>query len=178
MKQFWHPDELAHSWTLSRDEHALLANKTGATRLAFAVLLKAFQCDSRFPERREEVPHGIVAHLAQQAGVLPEVYTEVDWTGRSSRRHRASILHYCGFRAFRVEDEPVLVDWLSARVVTLNPYAEAFKGAAYTHLRLLQVEPPPLERLRRVLRTAVRHREEQFCLDNVRRAACHHAGGA
>jgi hypothetical protein len=67
------------------------------------------------------VPHGIVAHLAQQAGVLPEVYAEVDWTGRSSRRHWASILHYCGFRAFRVEDEPVLVDWLSECVVTLNP---------------------------------------------------------
>src|SRR6266571_6686004 len=39
MKQFWHPDELARDWTLSRDEHALLANKTGATRLGFAVLL-------------------------------------------------------------------------------------------------------------------------------------------
>ena len=165
MKQFWHPDELARYWTLSRDEHTWLANKTGATRLAFVVLLKAFQCDSRFPERREDVPRCIVAHLAQQAGVLPEVYAEVDWTGRSSRRHRASILHHCGFRAFRVEDEPTLVDWLSERVVTLNPYAEAFKGAAYTHLRLLQVEPPPLERLRRVLRTAVRQREEQLCMD-------------
>ena len=27
----------------------------GATRLRFAVLLKAFQCDGRFPERREKV---------------------------------------------------------------------------------------------------------------------------
>ena len=50
MKQFWHPDDLAQHWTLSGDEHALLANKTGATHLAFAVLLKAFQSDERFPE--------------------------------------------------------------------------------------------------------------------------------
>jgi Domain of unknown function (DUF4158) len=49
MKQSWHPDELARYWTLLSGEHALLANKTGATRLAFAVLLKAFQCDGRFP---------------------------------------------------------------------------------------------------------------------------------
>ena len=49
MKQFWHPDELAHHWTLSGEERALLANKTGATRLAFAILLKAFQYDGRFP---------------------------------------------------------------------------------------------------------------------------------
>lgn len=32
MKQSWHPDELAQHWTLSGDERALLANKTGATR--------------------------------------------------------------------------------------------------------------------------------------------------
>jgi Domain of unknown function (DUF4158) len=165
MKQFWHPDELAHHWTLSREERVLLANKTGATRLAFAVLLKAFQYDGRFPEDREDVPHRIVAHLAQQVGVLPGVYAEVDWTGRSSRRHRGDMLHYCGFRAFRAEDEPGLVDWLSERVVTLSPQAAAFKGAAYMHLRRLQVEPPPPERLRRLLRTAVRQREEHLCLD-------------
>jgi hypothetical protein len=73
MKQFWHPDDLAQHWTLSGDEHVLLANKTGATRLAFAVLLKAFQGDGRFPERREDVPPPIVIHLAQQVGVLPDV---------------------------------------------------------------------------------------------------------
>ena len=155
MKQFWHPDELAHHWTLSGEERALLANKTGATRLAFAILLKAFQYDGRFPEDREDVPHSIVAHLAQQGGVLPDVYAEMDWTGRSSRRHRGDILHHCGFRGFRAEDEPGLVDWLSARVVTLNPQAEAFKCAAYMHLRRLQVAPPPPERLRRVLRPAI-----------------------
>jgi hypothetical protein len=73
MKQSWHPHELARYWTLLSDEHALRANKTGATRLAFAVLLKAFQCDGRLPERREDIPSCIVAHLAQQVGVLPEL---------------------------------------------------------------------------------------------------------
>jgi TnpA family transposase len=165
MKQSWHPDELAQHWTLSGDERASLANKTGATRLAFAILLKAFQCDGRFPERREDIPSRIVAHLAQQVGVLPEVYSEVDWTGRSSRRHRVHILHHCGFRAFRAEDETALVAWLSERVATLDPHAEAFKLAAYAHLRLLHIEPPPPERLNRLLRTAVRQREERLCMD-------------
>lgn len=162
MQQSWHPDELAQHWTLSGDERALLANKTGATRVAFAILLKAFQCDGRFPERREDIPSRIVAHLAQQAGGLPDVYSEVDWTGRSSRRHRVQILHHCGFRVFRAEDETALVNWPSERVATLDPHAEAFKLAAYAHLRRLHVEPPPLERLRRLLRTAVRQREEYY----------------
>jgi Domain of unknown function (DUF4158) len=51
MQQDWHPDELAQHWTLSPDEHELLGHKTGATRLRFAVRLKAFPYDGRFPVR-------------------------------------------------------------------------------------------------------------------------------
>jgi hypothetical protein len=50
MKQDWHPDELAQHWTLSDDERELLANKADATRLGFAVLLKTFQFEGRFPD--------------------------------------------------------------------------------------------------------------------------------
>jgi Tn3 transposase DDE domain/Domain of unknown function (DUF4158) len=165
MKQSWHPDELARDWTLLSDERAWLAHKTGATRLVFAVLLKAFQLDGRFPERREDIPSCIVTHLAQQVGVPPELYAEVDWTGRSNRRHRVHILHHCGFRAFRTEDETGLVDWLSERAATFDPRAEAFKLDAYAHLQRLHVEPPPPERLSRLLRAAVRQREERLCLE-------------
>jgi len=55
MKRAWHPDELAQCWTLNPDELELLGNKTGVTRLRFAVLLKAFQFDGRFPDRRGDV---------------------------------------------------------------------------------------------------------------------------
>jgi hypothetical protein len=123
MQQSWHPDGLAQHWTLSDDERALLTHKTGATRLAFAVLLKAFHYDGRFPERPTDVPPDIVIHLNQQVRVPSAVYAEIDWIGRSSRRLRRRILHHCGFRAFRAEDEAALVDWLSARVETLDPQA-------------------------------------------------------
>jgi hypothetical protein len=75
------------------------------------------------------------------------------------------MLHHCGFRALRTEDETGLVDWLSERVATLDSHAEAFKLAAYAHLRRLHVEPPLPECLSRLLRTAVRQREERLCLD-------------
>src|SRR5258707_10716032 len=45
MKQDWHPDELAQHWTLSAEERELLNTKTSATRLSFAILLKAFRFD-------------------------------------------------------------------------------------------------------------------------------------
>jgi hypothetical protein len=55
MRQGWHPEELERRCTLSAEEHYLLSNKTGATRLGFAILLKSFQFDARFPARREDV---------------------------------------------------------------------------------------------------------------------------
>jgi hypothetical protein len=39
MKRQWTRDELAEHWALTPKELELLANKTGATRLGFAVLL-------------------------------------------------------------------------------------------------------------------------------------------
>ena len=53
MKQDWYPDELTQHWTLSAEERELLDTKTSATRLSFALLLKAFQFDGRFPDRHE-----------------------------------------------------------------------------------------------------------------------------
>jgi hypothetical protein len=43
MKQNWELEELIEHWMLLPDELVLLGNKTGATRLGFAVLLKYFQ---------------------------------------------------------------------------------------------------------------------------------------
>jgi len=83
MKQNWHPDELAQHWTLSDEERELLSNKAGATRLSFAVLLKAFQFDGRFPERREDVAAHVVAHLARQTGVPAQAYAEGEWSERN-----------------------------------------------------------------------------------------------
>lgn len=41
MKRQWRRDELADHWTFGPKELELLANKSGSTRLGFAVLLKA-----------------------------------------------------------------------------------------------------------------------------------------
>ena len=162
MKQDWHPDELAQHWTLSPDENELLANKAGVTRLSFAVLLKTFQFDGHFPERREDVAGSIVAHLAKQTGVPPGAHFEGEWSERTQRHQRAQIREHCGFRVFHAEDELAFIAWLSERVTSPNPEAEAFKIAAYGHLRAQRLEPPATERMRRLLRLAVRQREERL----------------
>ncbi len=164
-----HPDELAQSWTRSEDEHTLLANKSGATRLSFALLLKLFQRDGHFPERREAIATNVIAHVAQQVNVAVDVYGEMDWSTRTQRQHRAQIRDFCGVRLFRTEDEPDFIVWLSHRVTTLNPEAEALKLVASEHLREQHIEPPRPDRLRRLLRTAVHVRETRFVAATIAR---------
>jgi hypothetical protein len=84
MKQDWHPEELALHWTLSESEVELLGTKPGATRLSFAIPLKAFQLDGRLPDRREDVAGSIVTHLASQTGVPKGVYFEGEWSERDT----------------------------------------------------------------------------------------------
>jgi TnpA family transposase len=166
-KRDWHPDALAQHWTLAPDERVLLSNKTGATRLRFAVLLKAFQCEGRFPERREDVAVSIVVHLARQTSVPPDAYFEGEWSERTQRHQRAQIRAHCAFRVFRTEDDSALVAWLSERVTSPNPEAEALKSAAYGYLRAQHLEPPAPERVHRLLRTAVVQREQRLVTQAV-----------
>ena len=71
MKREWTDLEFA-DWTLLASEAALLANKTGPTRLGFAVLLKFFQYAARFPLSMQEVPATAVAYIARQVSVPAE----------------------------------------------------------------------------------------------------------
>jgi Domain of unknown function (DUF4158) len=97
MKRDWTDLEFA-DWTLLPSETALLANKTGPTRLGFAVLLKFFQYLARFPLSTEEVPATVVAYVARQVGVPVEEFSRYDWEGRTVKYHRAQIRAFLGFR--------------------------------------------------------------------------------
>jgi Domain of unknown function (DUF4158) len=72
MKRHWRTDELVEHWTLLLRETELLTNKTGATRLGFAVLLKFFQLE---------------AYLPQQASAVPTV---VEFIAKRSKSHRSN----------------------------------------------------------------------------------------
>lgn len=83
MKRTWTEEELIERWTLMPDELPMLANKSGHTRLGFAVLLRFFAGEGRFPRSKGEVPGATVVHLARQVGVPAEEYLRYDWSGRS-----------------------------------------------------------------------------------------------
>lgn len=61
-------DDVVDHFTLIGDELELLRNKSGATRLGFAVLLKYVIWRGRFPTGSHELADDAVAYLARQQG--------------------------------------------------------------------------------------------------------------
>jgi hypothetical protein len=111
MKRQWEPEELIEQWTLLPMDQMLLANKTGPTRLGFAVLLHFFHHEGRFPQQRHEVPRPVARHVAVQVGVPYDEYLQYDWSGRSIKYHRAQIREALGFREATVQDADELAAW-------------------------------------------------------------------
>jgi hypothetical protein len=98
-------------------ETELLTNKTGASRLGFAVLLKFFQLEAYFPQQTTDVPTVAVEFIAKQVKVTPEQFEQYQWRGRSIEYHRAHIRKLHGFRETTVEDAQALSHWLCEQVL-------------------------------------------------------------
>ena len=115
MKRQWETEELVEHWTLDVEDRALLDNKTGATRLGFAVLLKFFRREGRFPQHKNEVPALVITFLATQVGVDATAYMQYAWQGRTIEYHRAQIREALGFRESSVADGEQMQQWLITR---------------------------------------------------------------
>ena len=60
-----------------------MMNKSGIGILGFALLLKFFQMEGRFPANKNEVPQAVIEYVARQTEVAPTSWAEYDWQGRT-----------------------------------------------------------------------------------------------
>lgn len=163
MKRRWTEEELIERWTLAPDEWPLLANKSGATRLGFAVLLRFFAGEGRFPRSGGEVPGQVIAYLAKRAGVPTEEYRAYDWRGRTIKYHRAQVREHFGFREATADDADEVGRWLLEVVLPQERDAERLREAVRRRYRERRVEPPSPGRVERLIASAARAHHERFC---------------
>jgi len=162
MKRQWENEELIEHWMLSAWDLAQLGNKTGATRLGFAVLLKFFQRAGRFPAFKNEVPGVVITFVATQVSVPPEAYLQYDWQGRSIEYHRAEIRKLLDFRESTVADAEQMRQWLIAEVLPQEHQDERLREEAYAWFRRMHLEAPTPDRLTRLIRSALHTFEQQL----------------
>ena len=163
MKREWNADELAEQWSLRPEEKALLGNKNGATRLGFAVLLKYFQHEGRFPRQRQEVPHVIIRYLARHIGVAISEWSDYLWQRRTLEYHRAQIREFLGFGEATVEDSNSLSNWLVGHILAKDQNPDHIASEIINRRRALHIEPPAPDRFDRIIRSALSAFEKQFC---------------
>ncbi|MEV3986727.1 DUF4158 domain-containing protein [Nonomuraea sp. NPDC049758] len=141
MRRGWKLEDLIECWTLDEAEAQLLGNKTGATRLGFALMLKFFEQEARFP-RREDVPKPAVDYVAGQVKVDPALYAAYEFTSRQASNHRSQIRDFHGFREPTVADEDKLIFWLAREICPVETARERLRAALLARCREERVEPP------------------------------------
>jgi Domain of unknown function (DUF4158) len=169
VRREWEPEELIDCWTLVDDDWGLVANKSGATRLGFAVLLKFFELEGRFPRHAGEVPRPALGYVAAQVKVTAAAFADYEWTGRTIEYHRAQIRQALGFHEATVGDEDKLGGWLAKEVCPLELSEERLREALMARCRVQRIEPPAPGRIERVLGAAREAFDQHFTARTVAR---------
>jgi len=93
MKRQWDIEDLIEHFTLVEDDLKILANKTGATRLGCALLLKCFQLEGHFPNARHEIPRSVVDYVAHQLIPIPFLCDRIKENTRKHMWKGMNIIH-------------------------------------------------------------------------------------
>jgi Tn3 transposase DDE domain/Domain of unknown function (DUF4158) len=167
----WDIEELVEHFTLLPQDLDLLANKTGPTRLGFAVLLKYFQYEARFPTAKQDVPKAIVTYLANQLDLSPELYLQYDWTGRTITYHRTQIREHFAFRETTMVDAEEMTAWLISTQLASDQNIERLKELVIKRFREQRVEPPRNDRIERLIRSACHTYEQTLFAETLQKLA-------
>ncbi len=165
MKQHWAAQELIDHWTLTRQEMTLIrsVSQTGYNRFGYGLLLKAFQRNGKFPQRKHDIPRVILEHIGQQLHLPETALNFYRWTGRTAKRHRVHIRKQFGFRVGTVSDAGAVSSWLSSHaLVGEDRHIDRLKDAVYARFRDLKIEPPEPKSIERLIRSALRTADEQL----------------
>ena len=153
---------LPDRWTLTPADHTLVAAKSRANRLGFAVLLLFFRERGRFPLVSSEIDRQMVCEVAQQIDVpVPEDQT-LNLTGRTAERHRAEIRALFGYREATVADAEALEDWLRDQVAVVGAVPDHLVARLEARCREMSIEPPSADRVDRIVRAAIHAHDERL----------------
>ena len=104
MKRNWSLEEMRDQFVPTNSELEMIQKKEKDFRLGFAVMLKFFQDEERFPRNKREIPKALVDFLAEQTGCTSKSFTAYDTDRRMTKYHRSQIREFLHFRKWSYED--------------------------------------------------------------------------
>lgn len=166
MKQRWTEEELEGLWTLHPGEFKILKNKSGKSKLSFALMLKHFQVFCRFPNNQETIPPSIILHMAKQIGVTETSFIKGNsFSSSVAKTHRQRIRDFLGFRLSTERDIPLFIDWLIEKVLPDGRHSISFlQEKSYVYFQEAKVEPFSPMKIERYIRSALTTFEKNLFL--------------
>jgi hypothetical protein len=158
-------DGVVDQFTLSGDEAGWLRNKSGATRLGFAVQLKFLTWRGRFPKTRLELPPDAVEHVAKQAGVAASELGFYDFTDRTELR-KLTGWHECS-----KTDTLKLVSHLVDAIWHDERRDEQVRAELFRQMRHDLIEPPTPDQVTSMIRSALHQADERAVAEVAARLA-------
>jgi TnpA family transposase len=150
MKQNWTATELKELWTLSDQEKKLTLLKSRQSRLGFALLLKYFQINARFPRKEEVISLSVINFLAKQLELDSLSFHYYDFADQSAKLHCKQISKYFGFQPATKKDAKALMHWLVSNVLPERDCnLRSLIEIAYDYFREKRIEPFSSDRMTR-----------------------------
>ncbi|HIA54138.1 MAG TPA: Tn3 family transposase [Candidatus Melainabacteria bacterium] len=177
MKRDWEIPELQDYWTLQPGELTLLTSRNDENRLGFALLLKFFQIEGRFPDSKTEIPRKCAAFVAEQIDIPVSVflkYFDYSTDNKTVKNQRAQIRAYTGFRECTVDDSKKITKWLRNNILPQGNTEEQIRLAVYKRFIELRLEPPERARIDRLVKSAIASHDKlvlQKIMDKIPKAA-------
>lgn len=164
-------DGVVDHFTLSGDEVGWLRNKTGATRLGFAVQLKFLAWRGRFPKMRLELPPDAVGHVAKQVGVAASELGFYDFTSRAAKRHRSELRELTGWHECSLTDQVKLISQLVDVIWHDERREEQVRAELLRQMRVDLIEPPTAAQVAAIIRSALHQADERAVAEVAMRLA-------
>lgn len=148
---------------LSDEELTLAKSKNSdMNKLGFAILLKYFKLENRYPKHIKYIDPLMLNTIANQLNISVVIINTFDWEGRSTKRFRQEIRQLLGYRKATLTDISDLKIWL-----TENVFHNAVKRSqrveyAYTYFRENKIEPFTSKELEKHVHSAHHEFEQQL----------------
>lgn len=167
-------EELSAGWSLSVAEMEFIGRKSLRHRLGLAAQLKFYASTGRFPEKRTELAEAAARYLSEQLGRPLSDLASYDWTHRSGRRHRASILGYFGVRDASDNDLAALSRWIEQELcphdIGLDDAVEAINRRCFSLRHRVPSRSVSLRLVRSAMRSFEDHALKRIATSLSRRA--------
>ncbi|WP_342260177.1 DUF4158 domain-containing protein [Candidatus Tisiphia endosymbiont of Metellina segmentata] len=153
------------NFTLDTEEFNKAQSKNNViNKLAFAVMLKFFQIENRYPTNADLIDQALIDSLTMQLNCHDSNLSNYDWSSnnRTVKRFHHEIRTLLGYRQMTLSDSQILIAWLIDNVLPEAPTLIQSQVHAYEFLARNKIEPCTADQLERYINKAYYNFEKQF----------------